>query len=102
MKRVLADGAYGFTDCRKYLRKRGIQECIPPRKNGKIKEGEGLEERNFAIEIFSLFCAGKEGVNAWKKVTRYHKRSLVETVFSRLKRLFGERPSNKKFEKFLV
>jgi IS5 family transposase len=98
VKRVLADGAYDSSECRKYLHKRGIQECIPPRKTGKIREEEGMEERNFAIELSTLFGGGKEGVDLWKKVSGYHMRSLAETVFSRLKRLFGERLSNKKFE----
>lgn len=98
IEKVLADGAYDSVECRKYLHKRKIQECIPPRKNGKVKEEEGLKERNFAIEIASLFGGGKEGVNLWKKVSGYHKRSLAETAFSRLKGLFGERLNNKKFE----
>lgn len=98
VKRVLADGAYDSADCRKYLHKRGMQECIPPRKTGKVREEEGMEERNFALEIAFLFGGGKEGIDLWKKVSGYHKRSLVETAFSRLKRLFGERLNNKKFE----
>ena len=42
--------------------------CIPPRKNGKVKEEEGLEERNFAIEIASLFGGG-EFVEESKRVS---------------------------------
>lgn len=98
VKRVLADGGYDFSDCRKDLNRRGIQECIPPRKNGKVKEEKGFEERNFALGVASLFGGGKEGVDLWKKMSGYHKRSLVETAFSRLKRLFGERLNSKKFE----
>lgn len=98
IEKVFADGAYDSAECRKYLHKRKVQDCIPPRKNGKVKQEEGLEERNFALEIASLFGGGQEGVNLWKKVSGYHKRSLAETAFSRLKRLFGERLNNKKFE----
>ncbi|MBS0628467.1 MAG: IS5 family transposase [Verrucomicrobia bacterium] len=102
IKRVLADGAYDSANCRKNLNEKGIKECIPPRKNGKIREDSGMEERNFALEIAALFGGGKEGVNLWKKVTGYHMRSLVETAFSRLKRLFGERLNNRKFENLMV
>jgi IS5 family transposase len=98
VKRVLADGGYDFASCRKFLYERGIQECIPPRKNGKVKDDPSLKERNFAIELSALLGGGKEGVNLWKKVTGYHKRSLAETAFSRLKRLFGERLSSKTFK----
>ena len=102
IKRVLADGAYDSASCRKYLHKKKVQDCIPPRKNGKIRDEVGMEERNFAVEIASLFGGGKEGVELWKKVSGYHKRSLSETVFSRLKRLFGERLNSKKFENLSV
>jgi len=64
VRRVLADGGYDFASCRKYLNKRGIQDCIPPRKNG--TEENGLEERNFALGISSLFGGGKEGVHGKK------------------------------------
>lgn len=30
IEKVLADGAYDSADCRKYLHKRKVQECIPP------------------------------------------------------------------------
>ena len=35
------------------------------------------------------------GVDAWKKVTDYHYRSLIENFFSRLKTIFGERVRQK-------
>jgi len=54
VRRVLADGVYDFASCKKYINKRGIQDCIPPRKNGRRQEENGLEERNFALGISSL------------------------------------------------
>jgi hypothetical protein len=38
-------------------------------------------------------------LNLWKKLTRYGRRSLVETCFSRLKSRFGSRIQSKTFER---
>jgi hypothetical protein len=39
-----------------------------------------------------------KGLASWKKETKYHRRSLAETAFSRLKKLFGHRANNKKLD----
>lgn len=39
------------------------------------------------------------GRKAWKKTSKYHRRSLVETLFMRLKSIFGEKLSARKFER---
>ena len=97
IKRALADGAYDSMHCRRFLSRRGIEECIPTRKTGKLREDHEMKERNFAIGIMSLLGGGKEGIALWKKISGYHKRSLAKTAFSRLKRLFGDRVYSKKF-----
>lgn len=97
VRKAFADGAYDRAHCRKALLNRGIQDCIPPRRKGKVRAEEGLEERNTALQIIRGFGGDEEAFDLWKKLAGYHKRSLVETAFSRLKRLFGERLSNKTF-----
>jgi hypothetical protein len=97
IRKVLADGAYDTLDCRRYLANKNIEECIPPQRNGRLRKEHGYEERNTAITLMSFFGGGAEAHSLWKKLMGYHKRSLAETAFSRLKRLFGERLSCKKF-----
>ena len=38
------------------------------------------------------------GRKKWKQKSRYHRRSLVETAFMRLKVIFGDRLSARKFD----
>ena len=96
VRTVLADGAYDRSSCRKYLYDQGLEGCIPPRRYGKIREEVELGARNDSLQIIRNLGNDEEAFSIWKKLVGYHKRSLVETAFSRLKRLFGERLSNKK------
>ncbi len=86
--RAYSDGAYDTTDCRKLLFARGIEDIIPPRKTAKIRKEKELSHRNQSVkEITGL---GGDYL-LWKNLKGYGRRSLVETFFSRLKLLFGER-----------
>jgi hypothetical protein len=96
VQKVIADGAYDRKGCRDFLQEKSIQAHIPPAVNARPKPGE--EEKNNSIEIIQGLGGGKEGKSLWKKLTGYHIRSLVETVFSRLKRLFGDRLKCRKVE----
>ena len=100
VKRVVADGAYDRKKCRDYLRGKNIKAHIPPSINARIRCGE--EERNESIRVMSGCGVDHEGKSLWKKLTGYHIRSLVETPFSRLKRLFGERLRSRKIENQIV
>jgi hypothetical protein len=95
VKRVAADGAYDGFKCRAFLHSKAITGVIPPPINARIRGETALEERNDAIKIINYF--GGEGIarSIWKKMVGYHKRSLVETAFSSVKRLFGDRLQSK-------
>lgn len=95
LKKVLADGAYD--GARDMFSKRGIQGLVPPPRNAKYRNTD--KERDRAIlEILGL--GGDERARSiWGKLTGYNYRVLVETAFSRMKRLFGERLFSKKFDK---
>ena len=95
IKRVVADGAYDRKKCREYLEKHKITAHIPPSISSQCKPGE--EERNKNIQIMKGLGGGQDGKRLWKKLTGYHIRSLVETVFSRYKMLFGDRFKSRKF-----
>ena len=96
LKKVYADGAYDRKNCREILSSAGIEDCIPPRKNGRIRDESGLESRNDALRIIRAFGNDNDAMSLWKKFSGYHTRSLAETVFSRFKKLFGDRLSSKK------
>jgi len=94
IKKAYADGAYDTKNCRGLMYRKGIEDIIPPRKTGVLRRDQDLGNRNRAIkEILGL---GGD-YDLWKKLKGYGRRSLVETFFSRLKMLLGERLSSRKY-----
>jgi hypothetical protein len=53
------------------------------------KEKPWQRARNDAICQIIGLGNGEVAIKLWKKLVGYHKRSLVETAFSRLKGIFG-------------
>jgi len=95
--RVLADGAYDRTSVRKFLIDKKIDPCIPPRRGGVVRKESHMRSRNNDILSIRGLGNNEEAFALWKKLRGYHRRSLVETAFSRLKSLFGNRLNNKKY-----
>lgn len=89
VKEVLADGAYDGRKCREEIQKRGAQDKIPPPKNAKYRGTNS--SRDDAIKLIKALGGILKGRSLWGRLTGYSYRSLVETAFSRLKRLFGDR-----------
>ena len=81
---LFADGAYEGNDIFRYLADNGIQPCIKVRKNARVQ----LKKENLLRNLSVL--AQKNDLQAWKDSVSYGKRWIVETVFSSLKRMFGE------------
>jgi Transposase DDE domain len=100
IKITMADGAYDCAPARSAIGKRGSKALIPPPKNASYKRTES--DRDKAISIIEGLGGGREGRSLWGKLTGYSVRVLVESTFSRMKRLFGERLFSKIFEKQLV
>lgn len=96
-KWVLADGAYDDRESRKEVKRRKAKALIPPPKNARLHGTD--EDRDDAIRIIRGLGGEKEAKSLWGKLTGYSTRSLVETAFSRMKRLFGERLFSKISEK---
>jgi hypothetical protein len=82
--KLFADGAYDNNDIFRYLACNGIQPCIKVRKNARIKLKTGYILRNLSV------LAQKNNLLGWKDSVSYGQRWIVETVFSCLKRRFGE------------
>lgn len=91
VKRVFGDGAYDTERCYEANLKHGSIPIIPPHRNAVFREkaSSSMEVRNASVlEILGL--GGDAGARKlWKKLTGYHRRSLVETAIYRFKRFFG-------------
>ena len=83
--KLFADGAYDGNDIFGYLGDNGIEPCIKVRKNAKVRWKKGNILRNLSV------VAQKKDLQKWKDDSvSYGKRWIVETVFSCIKRRFGE------------
>lgn len=97
IKLVIADGAYDRCSSREAIRQKKAKALIPPPKNALYKFTDS--ERDTAIATIRGLGGDKEARSIWGKLTGYSRRALVETAFSRLKRLFGERLFSKSFDR---
>jgi len=82
--KLLGDGAYEGNDVFRYLGDNGILPCIKVRKNAKV----GWKKWNFFRNLSVL--AQRNDLQKWKDSVSYGQRWIAETVFSCLKRRFGE------------
>jgi len=81
--RLLADGAYDSNDIFRCLSENGIIPCIKVRKNARVRK-TGHILRNLSV------IDQRNNFQGWKDSVSYGKRWIVETVFSSIKRMFGE------------
>ena len=86
IERVCADGAYDFEQCYRAIKKREAIALIPPRSDAVIRGKSPFEQRDENLRDIR-----KLGRKQWKKQSTYHKRSLVECAFFRLKTIFSDR-----------
>lgn len=94
--KIFGDGAYDNNDVFRYLSDNGILPCIKVRKNAKARWKKGNILRNLSV-IFQ-----KKDLQGWKdSIVSYGQRWMVETVFSCLKRTFGEHVCSVKFENMI-
>lgn len=96
IKNMFGDGGYTSKDCFDAIANIGAKPVIAIRSGLSLAKNpsKGLKERNRIIREF--WKAG--GREQWKKISNYHKRSVVETHMFRLKTIFGEKLSSRKFE----
>jgi len=99
-KTVIGDGAYDDRDVRDFIRKKGGKGLIPPPSNA-VCRGIDLE-RDEAVSAIKAFGGDKIAKSIWGKLTGYSRRALVETTFSRYKKMFGERAFSRTFERIVV
>ena len=88
---VLADGAYDSNKNFKYLNEKRILPGIKIRKNS-ITSTKNNKVRNSEVGLQT------RDLLKWKKKRKYGQRWMAETVFSCIKRMFGEHTSAIKFQ----
>src|SRR2546422_4479695 len=85
---VSADGAYDKRPCYDALAERGAMAVIPPRRDAKIWQHKSCAGAPWQRDE-NLRAIRLQRRRRWKQATGYHRRSLAETTFFRLKTLFG-------------
>lgn len=99
IEQVSGDGIYDTAACYRLLKKRGARAAIPPRRDAKRSLKPELQARNaHLLRIEQLSQDGEDGRKRWKQEVGYHRRSLVETAFFRLKTIFGNTLSARHFQ----
>ena len=78
------DGAYEGNDIFRRLADNGILPCIKVRRNARVKWKKGNFLRNLSV------ISQKNDLQKWKDSVSYGQRWSAETVFSCIKRTFGE------------
>jgi hypothetical protein len=92
IERVFLDGAYDTIDIWNGLRARGIGIVVNIRRNASTRSRKGCTHRARAVRTRS-----KIGDRMWKIIHNYFFRRKSESVFSDLKRVFGETLKAKSF-----
>lgn len=90
VKRVIADGAYDSKENFRYLFDNGIEAAIKVRKNSSDRS-IGCYPRKIAV------LKQLKNFEKWKDSVSYGYRWITETVFSSVKRTFGEYVSARKY-----
>lgn len=98
IKIFIGDGAYDRAVSRLHLHQRGIRAIIPPRCDAVLNSAPYMSDRNEAVHLMLLANDPKDGRKEWKKSSGYHRRSLIESAFSSMKRRFGDRVTTRKSE----
>lgn len=82
--KLFADGAYDSNEAFRCASDNGVYPCIKVRKNARVRLKTGHILRNLSV------LAQRNGLQRWKDSVSYGKRWIAETVFSCIKRTFGE------------
>ena len=93
---VSADGAYDKRPCYDALAERGATAVIPPRRDAKIWQHGHCAGAPWQRDE-NLRAIRQKGRRRWKQESGYHRRSLAETTFFRLKTIFGPAVSSRHF-----
>lgn len=96
IEQVSGDGGYDKRSCYAAIKQRRAKAAIPPRQDAKIWQHGNRKGEPLARDE-NLRRIRKVGRKQWKVEAKYHRRSLAENQIFRLKTIFGERVSARKF-----
>ena len=101
---VYGDGLYDAERIYKAIWKLGGNAIIPIKKTVRYKNPSKpwMKYRDDQLNIIKAFGGDDIARSLWKKLTMYHRRSLVETAFSRWKKLLGQSLSSRKMENKVI
>jgi hypothetical protein len=91
---AIMDGSYDSNENFQFLSFKGIEPAIKVRKNSRCRKTNHYI-RNKTVKM------QKNNLQEWKDSVRYGQRWIVETVFSCIKRLFGEYVTAIRFENMI-
>ncbi len=91
---AIMDGSYDNNKNFQFLSFKGIQPAIKVRKNSRCRK-TNHHLRNKTVKM------QKNNLQEWKDSVRYDQRWIVETVFSCIKRMFGEYVTAIRFENMI-
>ena len=92
---VIADGSYDNNNNFQFLSFNGIKPAIKVRKNSRCRKKTNHYLRNKTVKM------QKNNLQQWKVSVDYGQRWIVETVFSCIKRMFGEYVTAIKFKNMI-
>ncbi len=100
---ITGDGAYDKKGCYRAAYARGAKAIFPPQHNArvqrnKIKKDPALYKRDAVITFIQSGEDKEKQLKLWKEANNYHRRSLVETMMSRMKSIFGDQMRSRTFE----
>jgi hypothetical protein len=96
LRQVSAEGAYDKRRCSEAIAERGAKAVIPPRRAAKIWQHGNCVGTPWQRDE-NLRAIRRQGRRRWKQESGYHRRSLAETAFFRLKTLFGPALQSREF-----
>src|SRR6476660_10125727 len=91
VKGILADGMYDSNNNFRYLSRNHIKPGIRTRSNSKVRP-TNCKARNMSV------IRQQTNLKRWKRSVSYGQRWMAETVFSSIKRTFGEYVTARKFQ----
>jgi len=97
IEKFYGDGAYDAAQVYETLSQQRITPVIPPRRGARLRQHahRGADRLPRDENVRGIRRLGRA---AWKRHVGYHRRSLVETAFWRLKRTFGETLKNRRLD----
>jgi hypothetical protein len=100
IERVFGDGIFDDKKFREKVLSKGAKAIVPPDENAVYKGAKegAIRERDLDIAAIHILGGDENARKIWKKLIDYHKRSLAEVVFSRIKRILGPNLKARSFE----